>query len=211
MDHFTVLWNVTSTLVLRMDARLGLTFIGNDHKVVGARIWGTLSLPRVINFKLPLQPHQDNITQYWFLTVSLRWKNMIILPILSTSLTRFFLKDRENVFWNSQGMKGLGRRWLEIRTTKSSHHALRGNTSATDIGEYRGKMRYMENELQFSDRAQSLLPRTHLCEVHHVLCVKVKSTEASHMKGLVTRAVQQRKIGYWSSTPLIPKYQVRPC
>ena len=67
----------------------------------------TLSLPRVINFKIPLQPQQKYITQYEEIGFSwlLRWKK-IILPILNKSLIRFSLEGWEMYFLNS-GVKGL--------------------------------------------------------------------------------------------------------
>ena len=58
----------------------------------------TPSLPRVINFKFPLQPHQKYyITQCELLGSHslLRWK-MITLPILPNSLIDFSLKGWEN-------------------------------------------------------------------------------------------------------------------
>ena len=57
------------------------------------------SLPRVrTNFKFPLQPHQKyNTTRYEELSL-LRGKK-IILPILTTSLSHFFSKGWENVFF----------------------------------------------------------------------------------------------------------------
>ena len=62
----------------------------------------TVSLRTVISFKFPLQPHQ----RYYQHTVSRMWlfmaysDEMIILPILATSLVHFSLKSRlgESVF-----------------------------------------------------------------------------------------------------------------
>ena len=59
------------------------------------------SLPRVINIKFPLQPHQKYyITRYEGLDFHglLRWK-MIMLPILTTSLLHLSLKGWENVLF----------------------------------------------------------------------------------------------------------------
>ena len=59
-----------------------------------------LSLPRVINFKLPPQLHQkywhDTVKEPGFLHSLLRWR-MITLPILTTSLIQFSLKGWDNV------------------------------------------------------------------------------------------------------------------
>ena len=61
----------------------------------------TLSLPRVINFKFPLQPHQ-NILSHSMKNLAfhslLRWK-MITLPILTSSLIDFSLKGWENILF----------------------------------------------------------------------------------------------------------------
>ena len=63
----------------------------------------TLSLPRVINFKFPLQPHPKyTITRYEELGFSLltQMKDKFILPFLTTSLVRFSFKGWENVLVN---------------------------------------------------------------------------------------------------------------
>ena len=62
----------------------------------------TLSLPRVTNFKFPLQRNQEYyITKYEELGFSLltQMVNEIILPILTTSLIHFSLKGWENVLF----------------------------------------------------------------------------------------------------------------
>ena len=75
---------------------------------IGSRIL-TLSLPRVINFKFLLQPHQKYyITQceeLGFSWLILRWK-MIVLPILTTSLIHFSWKCWENVLFLPLEWKG---------------------------------------------------------------------------------------------------------
>ena len=62
----------------------------------------TLSLPRVINVKFLLQPHQ-NITSHSMKNIAfhsvLRWK-MIILPILTTSLIHFTFLNLGVKGWN---------------------------------------------------------------------------------------------------------------
>ena len=62
----------------------------------------TLSLPRVINIRFPLQPHQQyNITQYeerGFSSLTQR-EDDYILPILTTSLIHFSLKGWPNVLF----------------------------------------------------------------------------------------------------------------
>ena len=64
-----------------------------------------LSLPRVINFKFPLQPHQ-NITSHSMENLALhsllRW-NMIKLPIITTSLIRFLSKKLGNRMYFLKG------------------------------------------------------------------------------------------------------------
>ena len=61
----------------------------------------THSLPRAINFKFPPQHHQKyNITQFKNMAFhSLLRSQMIILPILTTSLTHFSLEGWENVLF----------------------------------------------------------------------------------------------------------------
>ena len=62
----------------------------------------TLSLPRVINFKFPLRPHQKILHHTaWRVAFHslLRWK-MILLPILTISLIHFsFRRLGEGTFW----------------------------------------------------------------------------------------------------------------
>ena len=77
-------------------------FFMKDHQripTLSQRLYLALPLPRVINVKFPLQPHQKhNITQYKNLAFHslLRWK-MIILPILTSSLMCFCSKSWGNV------------------------------------------------------------------------------------------------------------------
>ena len=68
----------------------------------------TLSLPRVINFKLPLQLHQK-FTPHSMKNLAfhslLSWK-MIILPILTTSLIHLSLKGWGNVHFEPGSERG---------------------------------------------------------------------------------------------------------
>ena len=80
-----------------------------------------LSLPRVINFKFLLQPHQKfHITQHEKLGFhSLLRRKMIILPILTTSLIYFSLKGWENEFMNLGKGKAL-QTWMSTGAGASS-------------------------------------------------------------------------------------------
>ena len=75
----------------------------------------TLSLPRVIDVKIPLQPHQKYcITQYrelGFSQLTQMKDDYTVLPILTTPLTRFLFRGWENVLFelgsNRVNMRGM--------------------------------------------------------------------------------------------------------
>ena len=101
--RFSETFFVSATNVARVAKRVS-TFRKHDHvsdvaATMCPRFAGplTLSLPRVINFKFPLQPHKKHrIKRMKNLTsISLlRWQ-MIILPILTTVLITFHFKSLE--------------------------------------------------------------------------------------------------------------------
>ena len=106
----SLVWNVEKKIALKITS-VNLGILCHLSLEMFARILSrTLSLPRVINIKFPLQPHQKyNITQYeevGFSMLILIW-NMIILAILSTSLLQFSSKGWKNVLLELMGVRGL--------------------------------------------------------------------------------------------------------
>ena len=88
--------------------------LSSDYISMGFQDWNvivvlTLSLPRVINFKFPLQPQQKFMSHSMESLAfnSLPRCKLVILPILTTSFIHFSLQGWENVIFLKLGGKGL--------------------------------------------------------------------------------------------------------
>ena len=85
-----------------------------------------LSLPKVSNFKFPLQPH-PKITSHGMKNLAfhslLRWK-MIVIPIIRTSLIHFSIKGWENVLFELSRFRA---RW-KVRCSTAQRGGGTGST-----------------------------------------------------------------------------------
>ena len=86
----------------------------------------TLSLPRVINFKFPLQPRQK-----YYIAQQEELEKLIISPILTTSFIHFLFKGWEDVLFHLESERV--HPWKRTQIRPQSQHLSRSQVSLSEI------------------------------------------------------------------------------